>query len=304
MFRPGQQNRGDINRLTTAPALPAGWAKVGPGLWRHENGEESRINPASLTTNNNFKMLVSAGDTAGVGDATHSHAGANRVPGQYSGGAPAPLTPRGASEPPPPPPPPPPPFSEPPPPPPPPAAPYVEERPPPPPPPLMGAGLSAALHGSGRMAAAEEPPPPPPPGSGHEVGDVVLISGLQARPEFNGAHALVEAWDDAKGRYTVRILDGAQTVLALKGTNLAPQRCALAQKPRGRSRLPAHPLVGRLPNLGQRRRSHSCGADGPDVEPPSPKGPLSHPLLPTRPPPSGHSRPAADAPRPDQRCRA
>ena len=47
--RPGQRNCGNINRLTTAPALPAGWSKVGPGLWRHEDGEESRINPASLT---------------------------------------------------------------------------------------------------------------------------------------------------------------------------------------------------------------------------------------------------------------
>jgi hypothetical protein len=47
--RPGQRNCGNINRLTTAPALPAGWSKVGPGLWRHENGEESRINPASLS---------------------------------------------------------------------------------------------------------------------------------------------------------------------------------------------------------------------------------------------------------------
>ena len=46
--RPGQRNCGNINRLTTAPALPAGWSKVGPGLWRHENGEESRINPASM----------------------------------------------------------------------------------------------------------------------------------------------------------------------------------------------------------------------------------------------------------------
>ena len=38
----------DINRLTTAPVLPDGWSKVGKGLWRHENGEESRVNPSAL----------------------------------------------------------------------------------------------------------------------------------------------------------------------------------------------------------------------------------------------------------------
>ena len=44
----------DINRLTTAPVLPDGWSKVGKGLWRHENGEESRVNPSALFTNSNF----------------------------------------------------------------------------------------------------------------------------------------------------------------------------------------------------------------------------------------------------------
>jgi len=38
------------------------------------------------------------------------------------------------------------------------------------------------------------------------VGDKVVVKGLQARPEFNEATAVVEGWDGSKGRYTVRIL--------------------------------------------------------------------------------------------------
>ena len=66
-----------VNRLTTAPALPEGWHKVGPGLWRHENGEESRINPSSLITNTNFGVLRSA-EGGGTGQANVA-AGAGAV---------------------------------------------------------------------------------------------------------------------------------------------------------------------------------------------------------------------------------
>ena len=55
MFAPGGGNR--LNKLTGAPVLPEGWHKVGAGLWRHDNGEESRINPSSMFTNSNFSSL-------------------------------------------------------------------------------------------------------------------------------------------------------------------------------------------------------------------------------------------------------
>ena len=58
MFAPGGGNR--LNKLTGAPVLPEGWHKVSAGLWRHDNGEESRINPSSMFTNSNFSSLKSA----------------------------------------------------------------------------------------------------------------------------------------------------------------------------------------------------------------------------------------------------
>jgi hypothetical protein len=54
---PGQGNA--LNRLTAAAVLPEGWHKISPGLWRHDNGEESRINPSSLFTNSKFASLKS-----------------------------------------------------------------------------------------------------------------------------------------------------------------------------------------------------------------------------------------------------
>ena len=48
MLKPGAANR--LNKLTTQPALPEGWHKIGPGLWKHDNGEESRTNPSSMFT--------------------------------------------------------------------------------------------------------------------------------------------------------------------------------------------------------------------------------------------------------------
>jgi len=60
MWRPGSGKGTNIRALTTAPALPKGWHKVDKGLWRHDNGEESRINPSSMFTNNTFDVLKSA----------------------------------------------------------------------------------------------------------------------------------------------------------------------------------------------------------------------------------------------------
>eukprot|EP00316_Scyphosphaera_apsteinii_P017818 CAMPEP_0119311142 /NCGR_PEP_ID=MMETSP1333-20130426/21899_1 /TAXON_ID=418940 /ORGANISM="Scyphosphaera apsteinii, Strain RCC1455" /LENGTH=192 /DNA_ID=CAMNT_0007315461 /DNA_START=109 /DNA_END=684 /DNA_ORIENTATION=- len=80
-----QRAGNNINRLTTAPALPAGWHKAGPGLWKHENGEESRINPASLMTNTNFAMLQTAdASQPAFGQVTQTAAGSGRQPGDLS----------------------------------------------------------------------------------------------------------------------------------------------------------------------------------------------------------------------------
>eukprot|EP00964_Phaeocystis_antarctica_P081101 scaffold50694_cov62-Phaeocystis_antarctica.AAC.1 len=45
--------------------------------------------PCTARTNNNFKMLVSAGNEDGFGSATHTPAGACRVPGMHQGSAPS-----------------------------------------------------------------------------------------------------------------------------------------------------------------------------------------------------------------------
>ena len=58
-------------------------------------------------------------------------------------------------------------------------------------------------------------------------GTIVVLKGLQTRPEFNGQHATVEAWDDATGRYSVCIVNAAhwsgdnQVVLAVRREKLA-----------------------------------------------------------------------------------
>ena len=55
------------------------------------------------------------------------------------------------------------------------------------------------------------------------VGDVVRISGLQAKPELNGCEAEVGGFDEDKGRYNVRVEMGVETILiALKDANLSP----------------------------------------------------------------------------------
>ena len=51
------------------------------------------------------------------------------------------------------------------------------------------------------------------------VGRKVSISGLASRPELNGAKGVAIAFDDAKGRYTVRLDSGENC--SLKPTNVA-----------------------------------------------------------------------------------
>ena len=51
------------------------------------------------------------------------------------------------------------------------------------------------------------------------VGRKVSISGLASRPELNGAKGIAIAFDDAKGRYTVRLDSGENC--SLKPTNVA-----------------------------------------------------------------------------------
>ena len=52
-----------------------------------------------------------------------------------------------------------------------------------------------------------------------DVGDVVRVSGLVAKPELNGLVAQVASWDAAKGRHHVR-LDASGETLSLKPSNL------------------------------------------------------------------------------------
>ena len=51
------------------------------------------------------------------------------------------------------------------------------------------------------------------------TGELVIIQGLQAKPEHNGAAAHVLSFDNAKGRYVVQ-LEGSGTTLSLKPANL------------------------------------------------------------------------------------
>ena len=53
------------------------------------------------------------------------------------------------------------------------------------------------------------------------VGDEVEINGLHAKPQYNGCRAQVEGFDAEKDRYTVRCINEADTVLALKAANLS-----------------------------------------------------------------------------------
>ena len=53
-----------------------------------------------------------------------------------------------------------------------------------------------------------------------QIGNEVVVHDLQARPELNGQYAMVEGWDEAKGRFTVRFVEDKSVVLALKVANL------------------------------------------------------------------------------------
>ena len=220
----GYGMQSNIGRLTSAPALPAGWHKEGPGLWKHENGEESRINPASLQTNNNFSMLVSetSSESGKYTQGNFTPAGGDRRPGVVYGEqetASATAVPTAA--------PPPPPLTS--------LPPAWQEvwdptsqhvyyynhetkmssweRPassqenlsqaPPPPPPTV-----AALTGSSRAEPVAKEAFVPnlsasEPDQVHAIGDVVNVEGLQARPEYNGYNAIVESFDPSKDRYMV-----------------------------------------------------------------------------------------------------
>ena len=52
------------------------------------------------------------------------------------------------------------------------------------------------------------------------TGELVLVQGLQSKPEHNGTAASVLSFDDAKGRYVVQLV-GSGTTLSLKPVNLA-----------------------------------------------------------------------------------
>ena len=51
------------------------------------------------------------------------------------------------------------------------------------------------------------------------AGDVVVIGGLQSKPELNGCKARVGTFDVATGRHHIALEDGK--TLALKPSNLA-----------------------------------------------------------------------------------
>ena len=54
------------------------------------------------------------------------------------------------------------------------------------------------------------------------VGDHVSITGLLAKPELNGANAVVEGYDAERERFNVRVQTGTEAVvLALKAVNLS-----------------------------------------------------------------------------------
>ena len=56
-----------------------------------------------------------------------------------------------------------------------------------------------------------------PPPAGFRLGAAVVVQGLQSRPELNGARATVLNFDEAKGRYQVRLGEGPEhEVIALR----------------------------------------------------------------------------------------
>ena len=79
----------------------------------------------------------------------------------------------------------------------------------------MGCGFAKGLGDPSLVAAAALSAQAEAPLCGRHV----IISGLKSKPELNGTTALAVSFDDAKGRYNVRLPAG-QT-LALQPKNLA-----------------------------------------------------------------------------------
>lgn len=73
-----------------------------------------------------------------------------------------------------------------------------------------------------------------------EEGEGVLLHGIKARPELNGTHAEVVAFDEASQRYAVR-LDGSGEKVRIKGSNLRADADPVAETP------PPSPSVAETP---------------------------------------------------------
>ena len=56
------------------------------------------------------------------------------------------------------------------------------------------------------------------------VGKRVIVEGLASKPELNGSKGIATAFDDAKGRYNVKMDAGG--IMALKPANVLPDRAA------------------------------------------------------------------------------
>ena len=56
------------------------------------------------------------------------------------------------------------------------------------------------------------------------VGKRVVVEGLASKPELNGSKGTATSFDDAKGRYNVKMDAGG--IMALKPANVLPDRAA------------------------------------------------------------------------------
>ena len=57
---------------------------------------------------------------------------------------------------------------------------------------------------------------------------LVVISGVQSKPELNGQLGLANAFDEAKGRFEVLLMNASRTVVALKPANLVDWKESVA----------------------------------------------------------------------------
>lgn len=193
MGMPGEGNR--LNKLTRQPVLPEGWNKVGTGLWRNEvTGEESRINPSSMITNNNFASLKSADSPVGQRASSARHSGRNSSPPQSPrGGPPSPQRP---------------PLPQPPP---------IRQPPPPPPRPP-----------SYKSAHPQPPPPSPPPlqwwymGVDNSQRGPVSAEQLSRLYDNGVVHSNTYLWSKGVSTCTLPACLARHRATALFGTWLAP----------------------------------------------------------------------------------